>query len=266
MALGVGRLRHTVTVIPGPNVLVIKVLQAPAAPGVTLSDWIRWIGVGVAITGLGLATPDGIASAWRSIRSGLRKTSTLIKRLTGQQRPILASGGLILPKMGVAGRGYVDTWKPWSDKARTAEKLDILHQQSEELRRRIDNMRTQIDGDISEVEKKIREAEHRLAAQIRQVSSELSGERSQASHVDARGLLPVALGIILTGLPDELVRWPHTFTGLMCQATLVVTWPGGLSARVGARCRVGAKPGECRRDALAGACQASASRRAEISR
>jgi hypothetical protein len=202
------RLRHTVIVIPGPNVIVIKVLQAPAAPGVTLSDWIRWIGVGVAITGLVLATPDGIASAWRSIRSGLRKTSTLIQRLTRRQRPILGSGGVTFPKMSVAARGYVGTWKPWPNKARTAEKLDILHQQSEELRRRIDNMRTQIDSDISGVETKIREAERHLAAQIRQVSSELSGERSQASHVDARGLLPVALGIILTGIPDELARVP----------------------------------------------------------
>src|SRR6266436_6455257 len=96
------RLRHTVIVIRGPNVILIKEIQAPAAPGVTLSDWIRWIGVGVAITGLVLATPDGIASAWRSIRSGLRKTSTLIQRLTGRQRPILGSGGVTFPKMSVA--------------------------------------------------------------------------------------------------------------------------------------------------------------------
>jgi hypothetical protein len=36
----------------------------------------------------------------------------------------------------------------------------------------------------------------------------MRGERSQASHVDARGLGPVALGIVLTGIPDELAKIP----------------------------------------------------------
>jgi hypothetical protein len=197
-----------VTVIPDPTVILIKVVQAPVDPGVTLSDWIRWIGVGVALAGLALATPDGIAAAWRSLGRGFGKTTTLIKRLIGRQEQPDFTGRAALKPMAFAGRGYVDTWMPWSEKARAAEKLDILHQQSEELRRRIDNLRTQIDGDISVVEQKIREAESRLAAQIRQVSSELSGERSQASHVDARGLLPVAFGVILTGLPDELAKVP----------------------------------------------------------
>ena len=180
----------------------------PADTGVTLSDWFQWIGVGVAITGLALATPDGIAAAWRSIRGGLRKTDALIRRLIGRPQQVVGALDIALKPMGLAGRGYVDTWKPWSEKAKTAEKLGILHEQAEELRRRIDNLRTQIDGDISGVEKKIREVESRLSAVIRQVRSEMSGERSQASHVDARGLLPVALGIILTGLPDELAKVP----------------------------------------------------------
>jgi hypothetical protein len=54
----------------------------------------------------------------------------------------------------MAGRGYVDTWKPWSDKARTADKLDILHQQSEELRRRIDNLRTRLTVTSAESRRK----------------------------------------------------------------------------------------------------------------
>ena len=117
-----------------------------------------------------------------------------------------SAGKPALKRVGFAGRGYVDTWIPWSQRARTAKKLNILHQQPEELRHRIDHLRSQIDGDISGVENKTRETESRLAAQIRQVRSEMSGERSQASHVDARGLRPVALGVILTGLPDELAK------------------------------------------------------------
>ena len=188
--------------------IVIKVVQAPTAPGVTMSDWFRWIGVAVAIAGLALATPDGIASAWRSIRSGLRKTTTGIRHLIGRPRQTAVAGGVTARGVSAAGRGYVDRWKPWSEKAYTAEKLDILHEQSEELSRRIAQLRTRIDGDISDMEKKVREAESRLATQIRQVRSEILGERSRASYVDARGLLPVALGIVLTGLADELAEVP----------------------------------------------------------
>jgi hypothetical protein len=98
---------------------------------------------------------------------------------------------------------------PWSGNARADEKIEILHQQADELRRRLDDLRTRFDGVVNLLQREIREAESRVAAQIRQLASEMRGERSQASHVDARGLLPVALGIILTGIPDELAVGDH---------------------------------------------------------
>jgi hypothetical protein len=113
-----------------------------------------------------------------------------------------------LKKMVVAGRGYVDTWMPWSETARADAKIEILHQQADELRRRLDDLRTRFDGDINLLQREIREAESRIAGQIRQLASEMRGERSQASHVDARGLGPVALGIVLTGVPNELAKVP----------------------------------------------------------
>lgn len=214
------RLRHTVTVIPGPHFIVIQVVSTPANPGVTLSDWIRWIGVGVALAGIALATPDGIAAAWLWLRSGLRKASTRIKRWIGRPERIVVSGHVTSPSIGFAGQGYVDTWEPWAEEATATEKLDILRQQSEELSHRIDNLRTQADRDRSSTQKGIREAESRLAARIRQVGLELSGERSQTSHVDARGLLPVGLGIVLTGLPDELAKVPAV-GGLLVAAAAI---------------------------------------------
>jgi hypothetical protein len=51
------------TVLPGPGVLVIEVAHAATDPSKTLSDVTRWIGVAVAVAGVMLATPDGIASA-----------------------------------------------------------------------------------------------------------------------------------------------------------------------------------------------------------
>jgi hypothetical protein len=39
---------------------------------------------------------------------------------------------------------------------------------------------------------------------VSELASELRGERSEASRVDARGFIPIAFGILLAGIPDEL--------------------------------------------------------------
>lgn len=50
----------------------------------------------------------------------------------------------------------------------------------------------------------IRKTADGFASQIRQLESDLRGERTQASQVDARGFGPIAFGIVLTGIPGEL--------------------------------------------------------------
>jgi hypothetical protein len=151
------------------------------------------------------------------LRRGSRR-SELAKRELPEE--IFASRNVQYKPAPSAGQGHVDTWKPWAEEATATEKLDILRQQSEELSRRIDDLRSQADRDRGSTQKGIREAENRLAAGIRQVGLELSGERRQASHVDARGLLPVGLGIVLTGLPDELAKVP-ALGGLVVAAAAI---------------------------------------------
>ena len=72
------------------------------------------------------------------------------------------------------------------------------------MHRQIGELRGEIDRTADDLRKGIREGEGRIIGQLRQLASELRGERSQASRVDARGLAPIALGVILTGVPDEL--------------------------------------------------------------
>ena len=91
------------------------------------------------------------------------------------------------------------------------------------------NCAGKIDCTTDELRKEIREAEGRVISQVRQLSSELRGERSQASRVDARGLGPIALGIILTGLPDELaaavpVGWLAVAVAIIWTAVVSPSW------------------------------------------
>jgi hypothetical protein len=104
----------------------------------------------------------------------------------------------------MSGKAHVYKWQAWLPRADERLQIDILHQQIELLLEQVNELRAQADRTTEDLRKEIREAESRATYQVRQLASELRGERSQASRVDARGLGPIAFGIILTGLPDEL--------------------------------------------------------------
>jgi hypothetical protein len=196
--------RHTVTVVPVPCAVVIEVVRSAANPGVSESDVIRWVGVFVAVAGIVLATPDGIASSWCWVKDRHRRAWAIAGRLLRRPGQIVLRGGVSLGRMSLNGKAYAHGWQPWQENARATVKIDILHHQVNILLEQINELRIQIDRSGDDLRKEIREAEGRVTGQVRQLALELSGERSQASRVDARGLGPIALGIIMTGLPDEL--------------------------------------------------------------
>jgi hypothetical protein len=184
-------------------------MVSPVAPGVDESDFIRWVGVAVAVVGAILATPDGVASVWRWVTQRHGEVMALARRLLRRPRDVNVQLGPILGTIGFGGRGYVDKWQPWLPHANVDQRIDILHKQVDILVERVDELRKQIDRAGDDLQKNIKEAETRVAKQVRELASAVRGERSQASRVDARGLGPIALGIVLTGLPDELatVAW-----------------------------------------------------------
>jgi len=190
--------------IPEPGVVVIEAVRRAAESGVTESGVIRWVGATVAVAGVALATPDGIAAAWRTVKNWHRRAWTLARRLLRLPGSTVSLGGAAAGKMTMGGRAYVDRWQPWREEARNGEKIEILHQQVEIVRDQIGELRTQVDRTADDLGKEIRDAESRVVGQLQQLASAMRGERSQASRVDARGFGPIACGIVLTGLPDEL--------------------------------------------------------------
>jgi hypothetical protein len=151
-----------------------------------------------------LATPEGIAWAWRSVKNWHRRARALGRRLL--RRPVHANiaSATIAGTSTVGANAYTYKWHAWLPRAGTDVKIDILHQQIDSLLEQIGEVRGQIDRTSDDLRKVIREAEGRVINQIQQLASEMRGERSQASRVDARGIGPIAFGIILTGVPDEL--------------------------------------------------------------
>jgi hypothetical protein len=190
--------------IPDPGILAIEIVRRATDPGVTESDVIRWVGVAVGVAGVVLAIPDGIAAAWRWVKALSDRAWSRIRRLLGHPRQIEFSGGLRLPKMGLGGQGYVDTWLDWREDAEDGEKIGILHEQIESVRKMIADSRRVADRTAQDLRNDLRDAEGRVTGQLKELASEMRREATQASRVDARGFGPIALAIILTGLPDEL--------------------------------------------------------------
>lgn len=195
---------ENVTVVPGLGVIAIMAEHTAAGPSLTNSDVIRWIGVAIAVAGIILATPGGIASAWHSTKRWNRKMRALGRRLLRRPQQITGSVGAILARLNLSGSAFAHKWQRWLPRAGPDLKIDILHQQVEILLEEIGKLHAKVDQIGRDLRKEIQEAEERVMGQVRRVESEFHGERTRASRVDARGLGPIACGIILTGLPDEL--------------------------------------------------------------
>ena len=182
-------------------------MTSQAAPGVDESDFIRWVGVAVAVVGGVLATPDGVASVWRWVKQRHGSVMALARRMLRRPRDVTVQLGPTLGTMSFGGRGYVDKWQPWLPHANVDQRIDVLHEQVDILVDRINELRKQIDQAGDDLQKNLKEAETRVTKQVRELAADVRGERSQASRVDARGLGPIALGIVLTGLTDELATF-----------------------------------------------------------
>ena len=107
-------------------------------------------------------------------------------------------------KMSVTGRGYTREWQRWLPRAGPDVKIEILHEQVDLLHEQIGKLHEHVDQSELSLRAEIRETEDRIVSQIQDLKSDMRGERSQASQVDARGFGPIAFAILLTGMPDEL--------------------------------------------------------------
>jgi hypothetical protein len=196
--------RDASVVIPCPHVIVVAAVGATAPTGPTLSDVVRWVGVTVAVAGAVLATPEGIAAAWRWVRERCIRLLAMIRRFMHRPAPVVNATAAMSGVATLSGRAHAYRWQPWRQDAEEDEKIEILHKQVELLLEHYNELHGLVGRTADEFLRETHEVERRAVGHVQQLSSDLDAERSQASRVDARGLGPIALGVILTSLPDEL--------------------------------------------------------------
>lgn len=176
-----------------------------------LAEWITWTGVAVAVIGAAEAAPDGSARIWSWTRDHVRIFRGWLARFVPwlRGRPVTVQGvtanvNVTMPKPGISGTGYV-----WNPAASDKDKIETLFQ-----------MYRQQGARIGEVERQAREQAEAVRAEalrelteVRGVTSSIIGQLRQnearSAQADARGIVVVAGGIVLTGLAAQLALcWP----------------------------------------------------------
>jgi hypothetical protein len=137
-------------------------------------------------------------------------------------KAIVGRGGLDIGRISMTGSASAYKWQPWLPRAGPSLKIEILHTQVDLLKYRINELSTRVDQAERNLKAEINEAEDRIARQVRQLELDIHGERTQGSQVDARGFGPIAFGIILAGIPDELAGTSEGWLGWL--VALIATW------------------------------------------
>lgn len=194
----------------GPAIFrITAVHQAPGLSPAHVAQWITWAGVTVAIIGACEAAPAGSVAAWRAGRRRAHqlraRLAALIPRLRSNAH---ITGAAAAAVTSAAPAGTVDVGAPWNDSAPLFEKIASLRQDVQRLdksigaseqrsRERVDSLRTDHDRAITE----LRSAQ---AAIVRR----LDEMETREAQTDARGIIVIAGGILLTGLAAQLAIHP----------------------------------------------------------
>src|SRR5258708_4627611 len=192
----------------------------------TEADWIRRTGVLIAITGAVAAAPDGTA---RLVRLGWAVLGRLWRRNSRSQSATVP--GLAAAVTITAHAGRVDVWG-----GSTEEKLDLLRMQVQEAYGKIETVERQISERVATLRQETADKIGELHADAQALRKQLDAEERRATRVDSLGVAVIALGVVLTGVPDGLAsvaRLGWTVTALALAGTVFVgvrVWRDMLSA------------------------------------
>ena len=187
----------------------------PPALGTTLSDWVRRSGVAVAIIGTAVAAPEGTALIWRWVKGALGKArswlaSTWLAHVLPFLRKSATVHGMAAHLRTDAGFGAVAIGAPGWDAAASLEgKVHRLHDQMQWAFAEIEKARQEARDSVAGLRQVVEQQadELRTAQQAHQAVH--AAAQRQAAQVDARGVVLIGVGVIMTGIPDELAYfWP----------------------------------------------------------
>jgi cell division protein FtsB len=188
-------------------------------------DAVRWAGVLLAIAGVWVTSRDAVKRYRNELVHRCQRGWEWVRRQVLRRRDRTIRAHAISGSVGVSGNLNVRVnaagWVWPNDRD---ERLEQLRQRTETLNNRISDLRSEhgqrldtLAADIARVGTEYREALDKLI-------HDLAQRAEQATTIDAAGLPLIGAGIVLSGVPDNVLRhWWACLLLLVAAALVSVT-------------------------------------------
>lgn len=179
-----------------------------------LSDVNRWVGVVIAVVGAVVVAPTGTRLLLESNWEWLRHRGNQVRVQLARFLPFLRRkvSTQVASSMGIAstfGVTLTASSRAWRPMAPVDERIEALHQHITEVEGRLNEVSQQLRQETSERGRVVAELEATLKAEMAELRRLLKEQERQSARIDARGLPIIALGIVLSGIPDEFASIPY---------------------------------------------------------
>jgi hypothetical protein len=211
-------------------VLVGVVLHCQAVkPAATEADWVRRFGVLVALVGTLVAAPEGTVLIGRWIWAALRAIRQRIRVFLARFLPFLrrnanvqgvtAWGGVRFPSMSVRASGL--QLLPDAD---LKERVDLLDEHIVRAFREIEKARQEAAAGDAELRRIIEQEAGELRGSVEAHQAAHAAAQRQSAQVDARGVVLIGAGVVMTGVPDGLAAFPWSGWLVVALALAGTAW------------------------------------------
>lgn len=179
-----------------------------------LDDVARWVGVAVGLLGAAVVAPDGARLVAGDIADSARGAGRRLRVLLASwiprlRRPPISPrvGGTLGAQLALEAVA-VRVGAAWDAEATLPEKVERLRQQVLELYDEVRSSQETAARDRQERIAALAALERDLGGEIHGVRGEVAAQRRRGAELDARGLPLIAFSVLLTGVSEELGRWP----------------------------------------------------------
>ena len=169
-------------------------------------DYFRFAGMFMQLAGLIVAVVALDLALRKFGRPGIRDlVSAWFARYPGHQ--VLGAAHIKLESVIMRGRGH--TWWPPKSGESTSEAVARIGRNTETLREGLSNFQNEVDGRVREVDGRLKGLEAKIEAARLEVTATLKTHATDGVPLALLSAAWLALGVVLTSIPQELACWLH---------------------------------------------------------
>jgi hypothetical protein len=196
---------------------------------VDAADVTRWVGVAIACLGAFVVSPAGaqllVQQSTGAIRRAAKQVQTLAVRWFHRRADDRVTSGTLGTAVTVESAQPVgrSLTLAWNTEAPTDEKIEHLRKQIAHLDRRTTEQHAELVKSVSQVSASLTKLGARVTGHAAEVRTKFAEVDRRKVETDARALPLVGLGVILSGIPEEIAALPTWLLAVVLTSALALT-------------------------------------------